>query len=52
MILIRLFPKITSIAGVIVALVIVLTLSVSIGYGYFLIFEKKLISTIKSNLTK
>ena len=50
MILIRLFPRITSIVSVIVALVLVLILSCGVGYGYYLVFEKKAIYIIKSKL--
>jgi peptidoglycan/LPS O-acetylase OafA/YrhL len=52
LILIRLFPKINSIASVIVALVVVLILSCVVGYGYYLVFEKKAIRIIKSKLIK
>jgi exopolysaccharide production protein ExoZ len=52
MILIRLFPKITTIASVIVALLMVLILSCIFGYVYYLIFEKKGIQIIKSKLIK
>ena len=47
-ILIRLFPKINTILGVIVGLVIVLILSCAIGYGYYLVFEKKAIRFLKT----
>lgn len=52
MILLRLFPKITSIGSLIIALALVLTLSSIVGYGYYLIFEKKAIYFIKSKLVK
>jgi peptidoglycan/LPS O-acetylase OafA/YrhL len=52
MILIRFFPKITSIISVIVALVLVLILSCIVGYGYYLVFEKKAILIIKSKFIK
>ena len=48
MILIRLFPKISTIAISIVALVVVLIISSIIGYGYYLLYEKKAINIIKS----
>jgi len=48
MILIRLFPKISSIASVIAALLTVLILSSVVGYAYYLIFEKKAMNSIKS----
>lgn len=50
MILIRLFPKITSITNLIVALVLVLILSCLVGYWYYLIIEKKAAQFIKSKL--
>lgn len=50
MILIRFFPKITTIASLMIALTLVLTLSSIVGYGYYLIFEKKAIHNIKSKL--
>jgi peptidoglycan/LPS O-acetylase OafA/YrhL len=52
MILIRLFPKITSVATSIIVLVVVLILSSIVGYGYYLLFEKKAIYIIKSKLIK
>jgi peptidoglycan/LPS O-acetylase OafA/YrhL len=52
MVLIRFFPKITSILSVSIALIIVVVLSSGVGYGYYLIFEKKVINTIKSKLVK
>lgn len=52
MIIIRLFPKITSIEGALVALVTVLLLSCGIGYCYYLVFEKKAIRFLKSKLIK
>ncbi|MFV5701780.1 acyltransferase family protein [Flavobacterium sp. XS2P12] len=52
MILIRLFPKITSVASLIVALAVVLILSCVVGYVYYYIFEKKAIHIIKSKLIK
>ncbi len=52
MILIRLFPKITSAATSIIVLVVVLILSSIVGYGYYLLFEKKAIYIIKSKLIK
>jgi peptidoglycan/LPS O-acetylase OafA/YrhL len=52
MILIRLFPKISTIASASLALLVVLILSSSVGYGYYLVFEKKAISIVKSKLIK
>jgi peptidoglycan/LPS O-acetylase OafA/YrhL len=52
MILIRLFPKMTSILNVCIALIIVVVLTSSIGYGYYLIFEKKVLNSIKMKLVK
>jgi peptidoglycan/LPS O-acetylase OafA/YrhL len=52
MILIRLFPKITSVVSVVIALMVVLILSIVVGYGYYLLFEKKAIQLIKSKLIK
>ncbi|WP_081897855.1 acyltransferase [Flavobacterium sp. 83] len=52
MILIRFFPKITSVVGVIAALIVVLILASVVGYGYYLLFEKKAIHIIKSKLIK
>jgi peptidoglycan/LPS O-acetylase OafA/YrhL len=52
MVLIRFFPKITSILSVSIALIIVVVLSSGVGYGYYLIFEKKVMNTIKSKLVK
>lgn len=52
MILTRLFPKITSIGSLIIALVLAKTLSSIVGYGYYLIYEKKGIYIIKSKLVK
>ena len=50
MILIRFFPKITTIASLMIILTLVLTLSGIVGYVYYLIFEKKTIHIIKSKL--
>lgn len=52
MILIRFFPKITTIIGVLAALILVLILSCYVGYGYYLVFEKRAIQLIKSKLIK
>ncbi|WP_269686374.1 acyltransferase family protein [Flavobacterium lacustre] len=52
MILIRLYPKITSITSLMVALVLVLILSCVVGYAYYFIFEKKAMNSIKSKLIK
>jgi peptidoglycan/LPS O-acetylase OafA/YrhL len=52
MILIRWYPKITSIVSLIVALIVVLILSSVVGYGYYLIFEKKTMNIMKSKLIK
>lgn len=48
MILIRLFPKISTIASVIASLLTVLILASVAGYAYYLIFEKKAMNSIKS----
>jgi peptidoglycan/LPS O-acetylase OafA/YrhL len=50
MILIRLFPSVTSVTSAIVVLVLVLVLSSSIGYIYYLLFEKRGIQLLKSKL--
>jgi peptidoglycan/LPS O-acetylase OafA/YrhL len=52
MILIRLFPKINSTANAILALVAVLILSSAFGYMYYLIFEKKVMKSVKSKIVK
>ncbi|MFV8342164.1 acyltransferase family protein [Flavobacterium sp. XS2P39] len=52
MILVRLFPKITSVVSLIAALVLVLILSCVVGYVYYYIFEKKAMQIIKSKLIK
>lgn len=50
MILIRFFPKITTLASLMIILTLVLTLSGIVGHVYYLIFEKKTIHIIKSKL--
>ncbi len=50
MIVIRMYPKITSIASLFIAIAIELILSSAIGYLYYLIFEKKVMMKIKSKL--
>jgi peptidoglycan/LPS O-acetylase OafA/YrhL len=52
MILIRLFPNVSSVSGVIVILILVLVFSGIFGYLYYLVFEKKVINGIKSKLIK
>lgn len=52
MILIRIYPKTTSIVSLIVAMAVVLILSSAVGYAYYLIFEKKAIHIIKSKIIK
>lgn len=52
MILIRIYPNITSIVSLIVALIVVLILSSAMGYVYYLVFEKKAIHIIKSKIIK
>lgn len=52
MILMRLFPEITTLLGVIIALTVVLILSCFVGYLYYLVFEKKGISYIKLKFIK
>ena len=52
MILIRFYPKISSIASVMIALFAVLILCGIVGYGYYLIFEKKVMNSIKLKLIK
>jgi hypothetical protein len=44
------YPKITSIASLFIAIAIELILSSAIGYLYYLIFEKKVMMKIKSKL--
>lgn len=50
MIVIRIYPKITSIASLFMAAAVVLILSSIVGYVYYLIFEKKVMMKIKSKL--
>lgn len=50
MLILRMYPKIYSVANVILSLVVVLSLSSLFGYVYYLIFEKKCMSFIKSKI--
>jgi exopolysaccharide production protein ExoZ len=52
MILIRLFPKINSTSNALLALVAVLILSSVFGYVYYLIFEEKVMKSVKSKIVK
>lgn len=50
MILIRLFPKISSLSSLICAIILVSIISCVVGYYYYLIFEKKAIQFVKYKL--
>lgn len=50
MIVIRMYPKISSITSLFIAIAIILILSSVVGYVYYLIFEKKIMIMIKSKL--
>lgn len=51
MIIIRLYPKINSITGIFIVLMLTLTVSCFLGYLYYFIFENKLMTTIKKKIT-
>lgn len=51
MIIIRLFPKINSIFGIFIVLVLTLIVSCFLGYLYYFIFENKLMTIIKKKIT-
>lgn len=50
MIVLRLYPKITSVVSLILSLILVLVLSSLFGYLYYLIFEKKCMEIVRSKL--
>lgn len=51
MIVLRLFPRIHSILGLLTGLFLVFLTTFSIGYAYYLVFEKKMITIIKTKLS-
>jgi len=51
MILVRVFPKISTVISLILALLLSLIVCSIFGYFYFLVFEKGAINKVKSSVT-
>jgi len=51
MIVLRLFPRSHSIIGVFIMLILVFLTTIILGYIYYLVFEKKMITIIKTKLS-